>query len=94
MASIRDLKKDVKYLVGHFIDECYTQLTFSVVIDQENTLDIICDALKLRQEIIRNLNTSPSNDDAIKGKAYYNGIAEDFYHRIIELAERLHSIDN
>ncbi|NVO11817.1 MAG: hypothetical protein HXX16_17800 [Bacteroidales bacterium] len=94
MASIRDFKKDVKYLVNHFIDECYTQLSFSVVLDQENTLDIISDALKLRDEIVSKLNSSFLNVDKTKDKAYYNAIAEDFYHRIIELTERLHSLED
>jgi len=94
MASIRDLKKDVKYMVNHFINECYTQLTFSVILDQENTLDIICDTVKLREEIIRKLNTAPNNGGKIAGKNYYNAIAEDFYNRIIELADRLHSLDD
>lgn len=94
MASIRDLKKDVKYLVNHFIGECYTQLTFSVVLDQENTLDIISDALKLRDEIISKLNSNSLNGSIKEGKAFYNAIAEDFYHRIIELTERLHSLED
>lgn len=94
MASIRDLKKDVKYLVSHFIDECYTQLTFSIVLNQENTLDVICDALKLREEIIKRLNTTPQSKDTTKGKAYYDAIADDFYSSIIELTDRLHSLDN
>jgi len=93
MASIRDLKKDVKYLVNHFIDECYTQLAFSPSLDQENTIDIIADALILRDEIISKLNLSPKKDSKIKGKIYYNSIAEDFYSRIIELTERLHSLE-
>jgi hypothetical protein len=94
MASIRDFKKDVKYLVNHFIDECYTQLAFSVVLDQENTLDIISDALKLRDEIISKLNSNSLDGNKIEGKSYYNTIAEDFYHRIIELTERLHSLED
>jgi hypothetical protein len=94
MASIRDLKKDVKYLVNHFIDECYTQLAFSVLLNQENTLDVISDALELRKEIIQKLNSSPSKEDEISGKIYYNAVAEEFYNRIIELTDRLHSLDN
>jgi hypothetical protein len=94
MASIRDLKKDVKYLVGHFIDECYTQLAFSAVNDQENTLDIISDALKLLEATIQELNTIPSKSDKIAGKLYYNTIAENFYKQIIELTDRLHSLNN
>lgn len=93
MASIRDLKKDVKYLVNHFIDECYTQLTFSPNLDQENTLDIISDTLCLRQEIITKLNSTPDTASELQGKQYYNSIAEEFYQRIIELTERLHSLE-
>lgn len=92
MASIRDLKKDVKYLVGHFINECYTELTFSIVLDQENTLDVIADALDLRHDIISRLNACPKKEEVKSDKLYYNGIAEDFYKQIIELTERLHSI--
>ena len=92
MASIRDLKKDVKYLVDHFISESYTQLTFSIVLDQENTFDVIADALGLKNEIIAKLNARPNKELFKTDKAYYNGIAEDFYQQIIELTERLHSI--
>ncbi len=92
MASIRDLKKDVKYLTAHFINECYTELTFSIVLDQENTIDVISDALGLRNEIISKLNARPSKESHKTDKSYYNSIAEDFYHQIIELTERLHSI--
>lgn len=93
MASIRDLKKDVKYLVNHFIDECYTQLAFSPGLDQENTLDIISDAMQLLDEIISKLNATPEKNLDIVGKDYYNSIAENFYHRIIELTDRLHSLE-
>ena len=92
MASIRDLKKDVKYLVDHFISESYTHLTFSIVLDQENTFDVIADALELRDSIISRLNARPNKDIVMSDKSYYNGIAEDFYNQIIELTERLHSI--
>jgi len=92
MASIRDLKKDVKYLVGHFINECCTELAYSIVLDQENTLDVIADALGLQEEIISRLNTRPNKEEIKIDKVYYNNIAEDFYKQIIELTERLHSI--
>lgn len=92
MASIRDLKKDVKYLVGHFINECYTELAYSIVLDQENTLDVIADAMGLQDEIISRLNTRPNKEVVKIDKVYYNNIAEDFYKQIIELTERLHSI--
>ena len=93
MASIRDLKKDVKFMIGHFIQECYTQLAYSVVLDQENAFDIISDALTLEKETLRKLNASIKPDD-FSDKKHYNKIAEDFYKRIIELTERLHSLED
>lgn len=92
MASIRDLKKDIKYLIGHFIDECYTQLAYSVVLDQENTLDIISDALELQHDLITKLNSRPYEKGIKANKVFYNSIADEFYQRIIELTERLHSL--
>jgi hypothetical protein len=94
MASIRDLKKDVKSLINHFINECYTQLAFSAIVCQENTLDIISDALELRNDIIKKLNSRLKNDEGRGNKFYYNTIAEDFYKQIIELADRLHSLED
>lgn len=94
MASIRDIKKDVKYLIGHFISECYTQLTYSVVICQENTIDVISDALELQDYIIKRLNSKPKREKGKTDKIYYNSIAEDFYNRIIELTDRLHSLED
>jgi len=93
MASIRDLKKDVKFMVGHFIEECYTQLTYSVVLDQENALDIISDALTLEMETLKKLN-SKTNLKETSDKKHYRKIAEDFYKGIIELTERLHSLED
>jgi len=92
MASIRDLKKEFKYLIWHFIDECYTQLTYSVLVDQENTLDVISDALELHDDIITKLSSKPHSEVDKDNKAYYNSIAEEFYLRIIELTDRLHSL--
>lgn len=94
MASIRDLKKDVKYLTGHFIDECYTQLAYSVLIDQENTLDIISDALELHDDFIKKLNSKPNLEESKTYKTYYSSIVDDFYKKIIELTERLNSLEN
>lgn len=94
MANIRDLKKDVKYLIGHFIDICYTQLAYSVLVDQENTLDVISDALELHDDIITKLNCKPKGEGDKANKTYYNGIAEEFYLRIIELTDRLHSLED
>jgi len=80
-------------MIGHFIQECYTQLAYSVLLDQENALDIISDALTLERETLEKLNCRLKPED-ISDKKHYNKIAEDFYKRIIELTERLHSLED
>ena len=92
MASIRDLKKDVKYLVDHFIGECYTQLTFCVLLNQESIIDIIADALELKKEVITKLSARAAKGEEKYCKKHYKAIADDFFAQIIELTERLHSI--
>jgi len=79
-------------MINHFIQECYTQLTYSVVLDQENALDIISDALTLENDTLKKLSSKliPKNNS---DKKHYNKIAEDFYKRVIELTERLHSLE-
>ncbi len=92
MASIRDLKKDINFLVDHFISECYTQLSFSILLDQESIIDVITDALELRKSSIAKLNANAAKGEEKYCKKHYKAIANDFFNQIIELTERLHSV--
>ena len=92
MASIKDIKKDVNNLINHFIDECYTQLSFSPISNQENIIDIISDTLQLRESIIKRLKAK-SSQEGVKSRKYYSNLMGEFYQRIIELTERLNSLD-
>jgi hypothetical protein len=93
MANIRDLKKDVKQMVHHLILECYSQLVYSPPLHQENVLDIISDTLELGQETVYLIN-HPNSDSASDGyKNYYQNLTNDFYDKVIELTERLNSLN-
>ncbi|MGD9977378.1 MAG: hypothetical protein AB7S54_05535 [Bacteroidales bacterium] len=92
MPNIRDFKKDVKYMVKHFLDECYTQLAFSPNLNQENILDIISDVMELERDTIKKL----SHKSYLRGrkvKPNYQSIASEFYNKIVEFTERLNSLD-
>ncbi len=92
MPNIRDLKKDVKYMVKHFLNECYTQLAFSPHLNQENVFDIISDVIELEKEIISKLSYK-SHQRGVKTTTNYQAIANEFYDRIVDLTERLNSLD-
>jgi hypothetical protein len=116
MASVRDLKKDIKMMVEHFVQECYAHLSYSPPMHVENILDIISDAVALRDTMLIKLTHTPekwirhSNREQNKGKSkielkvrrcgsckqkrdYYNAVAADFYDSIVELTERLNSLE-
>ncbi|MFP4557584.1 MAG: hypothetical protein ACLFNU_12010 [Bacteroidales bacterium] len=91
MANIRDLKKDVKRMVHHLMQECYVHLAYSPPLHQENVLDIISDTMVLEKETIRSI--IHLNSDSEKDvNDYYKAVTSDFYDRIVELTERLNSL--
>lgn len=92
MASVKDLKKDIKHMIKHLLDECYTQLTYSEPISKERILDIISDIMVLEQETISKI----SKKSYQKGESTpidYQKIANEFYDEVVELAERINSLD-
>ncbi len=79
-------------MVKHFLDECYTQLAFSPHLNQENVLDIISDMMELEHEVISKLSHK-SRTRGEKVTLDHQAIANDFYNRVVELTERLNSLD-
>jgi hypothetical protein len=92
MASVRDLKKDIKHMVKHLLNECYTQLTYSEPISKERILDIISDILILEQETISKISKK-SYKIKVSQKVDFQKIANEFYDEAIELAERINSLE-
>lgn len=91
MANIRDLKTDIKHMVQHFIQECYTHLAYSPPLNQENVLDIISDVMELETETLKKINSvipKPRKERAL----YFKNLSSDFYDKIVELIERLNSL--
>lgn len=92
MANIRDLKKDVKQMVKQFMQECYVQLTYSPPLHQENVLDIISDAMELERDVLSKIN-NPNHTHTKDNRKHYKTISGDFYDSIVELTERLNSLN-
>ncbi|HPE17152.1 MAG TPA: hypothetical protein P5200_10230 [Tenuifilaceae bacterium] len=92
MANIRDIKKDINSMIEHFIQECYTHLTFSPPLHQENVLDIISDAVVLKRETIQKVNNPPALSDRKQVRQHYKKIIGDFYDSVVDLTERLNTL--
>lgn len=92
MANVRDFKMDVKQMVKHFIQECYIHLAYSPPLHQENVLDIISDAMELEKEILKRINHLSFKPHP-SPRQYFKQLSSDFYDKIVELTERLNTLE-
>ena len=92
MANVRDIKMDVKQMVKQFIQECYIQLAYSPPLNQENVLDIISDAMELEKDILKRINHL-SFMPYPSPRHYFKHLSNEFYDKIVELTERLNSLE-
>lgn len=92
MASVRDLKEDIKQMVKHLLNECYTQLTYSEPISKERILDIISDIMMLEQETISKISKK-SYKRGNRQTTDFQKIANQFYDEVVEMAERINSLE-
>jgi hypothetical protein len=92
MASIRELKKDIDYLIFEVISDCFV---FSGV-HPENQSDelsaIISDAVNLRNDLIARVNNPDGKDNPKIVKAYYKSVGKDLMTGVDELFDRLSSL--
>lgn len=87
MPKVRDLKKDVKQMGHLFLNECYTQMMFTPSLNQEWILDIISDTMEFQDETLRKISTR-----GLSG-VDYQVIASNYFEGIVELADRLNSLE-
>jgi hypothetical protein len=72
MASIRNIKKDIDYLISEVISDCCTFMALYPEKKQEEALALINDALDLRNTLIVRVNHPEG-----KTKAHYRAIFND-----------------
>lgn len=70
MAKRRELKKDVDYLVTEVVSDCYTYMLLNGDKNRDKAVEIIESILKMRNEVIRKINT-PGKKDAKANRAYF-----------------------
>ena len=89
MASIRELKKDIDYLVFEVISDCFV---FSNV-HPENKSDelsaLISDAVEFRNDLIARVNNPDGKDNPKILKAYYKTLEKDLMTGVDKLFTRL-----
>lgn len=85
MASRRNLKKDISYVIGDIFTECLVYKELVPGTDKDAAEKIIVDLLRIDNEFITRIShTEPGN-----AKQYYRTLIKDFQANMGEVIDRL-----
>ncbi|HDP75309.1 MAG TPA: hypothetical protein ENN49_05480 [Bacteroidales bacterium] len=84
MASKRELKKDIDYLVGEVISDCYTYMLINGQKKRDDVIAIIESILEKRNELIHRIKHPDQKNDRKAVKAHYREIQHDVLKAIDE----------
>ena len=92
MASIRELKKDIDYLVFEVVSDC---LVFSNLHPENESAELsalISDAVEFRNDLIARVNNPDGKDNPKIVKSYYKAVEKDLITGVDKLFERLSNL--
>jgi len=91
MASIRDLKKDVDYLVSMVLVDCFQYTNYFENADKEGAYKIVEDLMAKHSDLRKRINHPDGKDNPKLIKQHYRKIGEDLLavcdHAYAELAQ-------
>ncbi len=88
MASIRNLKKDINYVLADIIEECLLWQLENPKKDIEESEKIISDAIKTFDKIIAQINEKGIVDK----KEHFKTVIKDLEKSVITLSERVEKL--
>jgi hypothetical protein len=89
MASVRELKKDIDYLIYEVISDCFVFSSIHPDVRSEELTAIISDAVELRNDLIARVNNPDSKDNPKIVKAFYRSVGKDLLSGADQLFSRL-----
>jgi hypothetical protein len=92
MASVRELKKDIDYLIFEVISDCFVFSNVHPEDKSDELSTIISDAVEFRNDLIARVNNPDGKDNPKIVKAYYNSVSKDLLSGVDKLFERLSAL--
>ena len=92
MASIRELKKDIDYLVFEVISDCFVYAGLHPDNKTDEVSGIITDAVNLRNDLINRVNNPEKKSEPKVIKAHYQAIKNDLISGVDKLFDQLSSV--
>ena len=85
MASRRDLKRDISYVIGDIFTECLIYKELVPGTNKEEADKLIVDLLRIDNEFTARI----SHTEPGKAKEYYRALIKDFQSQISEILDKL-----
>jgi hypothetical protein len=92
MASIRELKKDIDYLVFEVVSDCLIYANLHSDDNSQRISEIIEDAIDLRNDLIYRVNRPDDKDNPKVIKLHYKTIRKDLYTGVDKMFGNLSSL--
>lgn len=89
MANIRNLKKDIDYLVDELTLDCFLYLRFNANKHYEKIEEILNKAVDLRNSLFDRVNNPDGKHDAKLVKKHYQSIRKELLAGIHDLFEQI-----
>ena len=89
MASIRELKKDIDYLIYEVISDCFVYSNIHPDNKTDELSVLISEAVEFRNELIARVNNPDGKDNPKIVKAYYKTVEKDLLTGVDKFFERL-----
>jgi hypothetical protein len=89
MSSVRNLKKDIDYLVYEVISDCFAFSGLHPDIKSDELSALISDTVDFRNDLLARVNNPDGSKNPKILKAYYKSIEKDLGKGVDELFERL-----
>ena len=94
MASVRELKKDIDYLVFEVISDCFVYSNIHPDNKSDELSKLISDAVEFRNDLIARVNNPDGKDNPKIVKAYYKTVEKDLITGVDRLFERLSALSS
>lgn len=88
MASIKNLKKDINYVLGDIIEECYTWEILNPKADKKATDAIIDEAIEAFDTLIEKVNAK----DVDNYKAHFKAVNQELEQTANNLIEKINNL--
>jgi hypothetical protein len=88
MASVKNLKKDINYVLGDIIEECYVWELLNPKADNKKAEAIIDEAIASFDSLIAKVNAKKVEDN----KAHYKAINKEFEETANALLAKINSL--